>query len=71
MVMHTKGYGITMNNRWEGNLADSAKVIDTLKAVKHKSGVEGGDGRHSLATTKEYIHGVYSKMAGESSVQLK
>lgn len=30
-------------------------MLDTLKAVKHKSGAEGGDRKHSLAMTKEYM----------------
>ena len=46
------------NDRWEGNPADSAEVTDTLKAVKHKSGAEGGDRKHSLAMTKEYMERV-------------
>ncbi|KAK7029232.1 hypothetical protein R3P38DRAFT_2775803 [Favolaschia claudopus] len=34
---------------WEGNPIDSAKVQDTMAAIKNKCGKDGGDRKHSLA----------------------
>ncbi|KAJ7884117.1 hypothetical protein B0H14DRAFT_2339279, partial [Mycena olivaceomarginata] len=40
---------------WEGNPVDSAKVQDTMGAIKDKCGKDGGDRKHSLAMTEEFM----------------
>ncbi|KAJ7855319.1 hypothetical protein B0H14DRAFT_3647063, partial [Mycena olivaceomarginata] len=40
---------------WEGNPVDSAKVQDTMVAIKNKCGKDGGDRKHSLAMTEEFM----------------
>lgn len=44
-------------------------MIDTLKAVKHKLGAEGGDKKHSLAMTKEYMESVLKWSEGQCPME--
>ncbi|KAF8133155.1 hypothetical protein K438DRAFT_1787671 [Mycena galopus ATCC 62051] len=44
-----------MSGAWEGNPAESAKVQDTMAAIKNKCGKDGGDRKHSLAMTEEFM----------------
>ncbi|KAG9310650.1 hypothetical protein JVU11DRAFT_9229 [Chiua virens] len=41
-----------INQRWEGNPADSAEVNDIMSSLKHKISSEEGDRRHSLLMSK-------------------
>lgn len=46
--------------QWEGNPAESAEVQDVREAVKHKCGAEGGDRKHSLAMSKDYMERLFA-----------
>ncbi|KAJ7690427.1 hypothetical protein B0H14DRAFT_3175834 [Mycena olivaceomarginata] len=45
----------TASGAWEGNPAETAKVQDTMAAIKNKCGKDGGDRKHSLAMTEEFM----------------
>jgi len=44
-----------IDQRWEGNPADSAEVEDLMSSLKHKASSEDGDRSHSLAMTKDFM----------------
>ncbi|KAK7034184.1 hypothetical protein R3P38DRAFT_2518899 [Favolaschia claudopus] len=45
---------------WEGNPIDSAKVQDTMAAIKNKCGKDGGDRKHSLAMSEEFMSRMFA-----------
>ncbi|KAK7041115.1 hypothetical protein R3P38DRAFT_2768503 [Favolaschia claudopus] len=47
---------------WVGNPIDSAKVQDTMVAIKNKCGMDGGDRKHSLAMSEEFMSRITVKM---------
>ncbi|KAH0832355.1 hypothetical protein J3R83DRAFT_13378 [Lanmaoa asiatica] len=44
-----------IDQRWEGNPADSAEVEDLMSSLKHKASSEDGDRTHSLPMTKDFM----------------
>lgn len=48
------------SDQWEGNPALSAEVDDTMIAIKHKSGAEGGDRNHSVPMSKEHMEKMFA-----------
>ncbi|KAJ7025321.1 hypothetical protein C8F04DRAFT_967990 [Mycena alexandri] len=49
----------TTSAAWEGNPADSAKVQDVRDAIKNKCGKDGGDRKHSLAMSEEFMTKIF------------
>ncbi|KAK7016148.1 hypothetical protein R3P38DRAFT_3400390 [Favolaschia claudopus] len=45
---------------WVGNPIDSAKVQDTMVAIKNKCGMDGGDRKHSLAMSEEFMSRMFA-----------
>ncbi|KAK6980603.1 hypothetical protein R3P38DRAFT_3235499 [Favolaschia claudopus] len=45
---------------WEGNPIDSAKVQDTMAAIENKCGKDGGDRKHSLAMSEEFMSRMFA-----------
>ncbi|KAJ7742394.1 hypothetical protein B0H14DRAFT_2407147, partial [Mycena olivaceomarginata] len=50
-----KWYFNSTSVAWEGNPVDSAKVQDTMGAIKNQCGKDGGDCKHSLAMMEEFM----------------
>ena len=45
--------------RWQGNPAHSGKVEDMVQSIKHKTGVEDSERKHSRVMLKEYMDMIY------------
>ncbi|KAF9220457.1 hypothetical protein BS17DRAFT_810670 [Gyrodon lividus] len=44
-----------VRKQWEGNPVNSAEVKDLTTSLKHKASSEGGDRKHSLPMSKDYM----------------
>lgn len=46
--------------RWQGNPTHSGEVEDTMQSIRHKTGAEDGERKHSRAMSKEYMDMIYT-----------
>lgn len=49
-----------VRNGWFGNPTRAAEVVDLMTSIKHKTGADGAERRHSLAMSKPFMDKLYA-----------